>query len=105
MADSGAICLCGSRRDARDPTGDAPDERAVAGSVAAEHADHADHAELKFLRSGTAGCAGASARPAGPRILRTFASSVAEARHRREHLPPSAADLVFGARVLLSEGQ
>ena len=68
-------------------------------------ADHADHAELKFLRSGTAGCAGASARPAGPRILRTFASSVAEARHRREHLPPSASDLVFGARVLLPEGQ
>lgn len=68
-------------------------------------AEHAERAELKFLRSGTAGCAGASARPAGPRILRTFASSVAEARHRREHLPPSVADLVFGARVLLPEGQ
>ena len=40
--------------------------------------DDAEHSELKFLRSGTAGCAGASARPAGPRILRTFASSVAE---------------------------
>ena len=47
----------------------------------------------------------ASARPADPRILRTFASSVAEALHRREHLPPSASDLVFGARVLLPEGQ
>ena len=41
-------------------------------------ADDADHSELKFLRTGTAGCAGASASPAGPRILRTFASSVAE---------------------------